>query len=82
MMTERRTMTNDTNYESPSTRHQLAALGLRIGASWGEIERAHRRLVSDLTPGPGASHRNVELALTMLREVDEAFRLLSVRRVA
>lgn len=75
-------MTNDPSYESASTRNHLAALGLGGGASWEEIERAYRNLVSDLTPGPDATHRNVELALTMLHEVNEAFRLLSVRRVA
>lgn len=68
--------------ESSSTRRNLAALGLNAGASWEDIERAYRGLVSDLTPGPDADHRNVELALTMLQEVNEAFRSLAVRRVA
>lgn len=69
-------------HESTSTRHHLAVLGLAGGASWEEIQRAHRRLVSDLTPGPNATHRNVDLALRMLREVNEAFRSLSVQQVA
>lgn len=75
-------MSNDITYRPSSTRHNLAALGLDSGASWEEIERAHRRLVSDLTPGPNASHRNVELALSMLREVNNAFKSLSMRWVA
>ncbi len=75
-------MSKDITYRPSSTRHSLAALGLDSGASWEEIERAHRRLVSDLTPGPNASHRNVELALSMLREVNDAFKSLSVRWVA
>lgn len=75
-------MTNDTKYESPSTRHHLATLGLDGRATWEDIKRAHRRLVSDLTPGPAAEHRNVELALAMLHEVNQAFKSLSVRRVA
>ena len=57
-------------------------LGLSRKASWEDIERAYRSLVSDLTPGPQAEHRNVELALSMLNEVNEAFSWLSVRRVA
>jgi len=75
-------MTNDTKYESPSLRHHLATLGLNGGASWEDIKRAHRSLVSDLTPVPEAEHRNVKLALAMLHEVNEAFKSLSVRRVA
>ena len=69
-------------YESPSPNQQLAALGLNGEASWRDIERAHRSLVSDLTPGPDAKHRNVELAMAMLHEVNEAFHSLSGRRVA
>ncbi len=69
-------------FESPTIRRHLAALGLGSGASWDEVERAHRSLVSDLTPGPDANHRNVDLALSMLGEVNEAFRSLSIRWVA
>lgn len=75
-------MTNDTKYESPFSRHHLATLGLNGQASWEDIKRAHRSLVSDLTPGPEADHRNVELALAMLHDVNEAYESLSVRRVA
>lgn len=75
-------MTNDTKFESLSTRNHLATLGLNGEASWEDIKRAHRCLVSDLTPGPEAAHRNVELALAMLHDVNEAYELLSVRRVA
>ncbi|MDH3301722.1 MAG: hypothetical protein OES24_14565 [Acidimicrobiia bacterium] len=75
-------MANHTRHESTSTRHHLSALGLGRGASWEEIQRAYRSLVSDLTPGPDADHRNVGLALRMLREVKEAFESLSVQRVA
>ncbi len=55
------------------------ALGLRTGASWDEICDAHRRLVSDLTPGPEASHRNVALANRLLDEVNQAFASLRAR---
>ncbi len=75
-------MANDTMFESTSTGKYLAALGLNIGASWDDVESAYRSLVSDLTPGPDADHRNVGLALSMLHEVNEAFNSLSVRRVA
>ena len=75
-------MTNDTKYESLSIKHHLATLGLDSGVGWEQIKRAHRSLVSDLTPGPEADHRNVDLALAMLHEVNEAFKSLSVRRVA
>ena len=59
----------------------LRALGLSPGASWEEVSRAHASLVADLTPGPGASHRNVALAMALLDEVNSAYaslRLLSV----
>ena len=59
----------------------LRALGLSPGASWEEVSRAHASLVADLTPGPGASHRNVALAKALLDEVNSAYaslRLLSV----
>ncbi len=52
---------------------QLQVLGLAPGASADEIVAAHARLVSDLTPGPDASHRNVALAEQFLREVNQAF---------
>ena len=60
----------------------LRTLGLAPGASWEEITAAHARLVSDLTPGPDASHRNVELARRLLREVNQAFDALRIRSVA
>lgn len=78
----RRMAKHNTMFESPSTKQHLAALGLSKTASWEDIERAYRSLVSDLTPGPEAGHRNVELALSMLHEVNAAFSFLSVRRVA
>ncbi len=59
----------------------LRALGLSPGASWEEVSRAHASLVADLTPGPGASHRNVAMAMALLDEVNSAYaslRLLSV----
>ncbi len=73
---------HETMFESASAAASLSILGLDIGAVWEDVERAHRSLVSDLTPGPDADHRNVGLALTMLHEVNEAFASLSVRRVA
>ncbi len=60
----------------------LRILGLSSSASWDDITRAHARLVSDLTPGPGAAHRNVHLALSMLDDVNRAFDSLRVRMVA
>lgn len=63
-------------------RDQLEILGLQESATWDEITRAHRSLVSDLTPGPDASHRNVALALSMLEDVNRAFASLRVRMVA
>ena len=60
----------------------LRALGLPPTANWDEIATAHRRLVSDLTPGPDASHRNVELAERFLREVNEAYASLQILSVA
>ncbi len=73
---------HETMFESASAAAYLSILGLDIGAVWEDVERAHRSLVSDLTPGPDANHRNVGLALSMLHEVNEAFASLSVRRVA
>ncbi len=73
---------HETMFESASAAASLSILGLDIGAVWEDVERAHRSLVSDLTPGPDADHRNVGLALSMLHEVNEAFASLSVRRVA
>lgn len=51
----------------------LAVLGLGPDASWSEIAEAHRRLVSDLTPGPDATHRNVARAQALLQEVNAAY---------
>lgn len=51
----------------------LHVLGLPSDAGWDEICDAHRRLVSDLTPGPEATHRNVALANQLLSEVNSAF---------
>lgn len=62
-----------------STTEHLHSLGLAAGANRNEIERAHRRLVSDLTPGPGASHRNVALANRLLDEVNLAYEALRTR---
>ncbi len=73
---------HETMFESASAAASLSILGLDIGAVWEDVERAHRSLVSDLTPGPDADHRNVGLALSMLHEVNEAFASLSLRRVA
>ncbi len=56
----------------------LKTLGLNPGASWEEVCQAHARLVADLTPGPGADHRNVELANRLLDEVNQAFDSLRV----
>lgn len=60
----------------------LRALGLTEGATWEEITEAHRRLVSDLTPGPSASHRKVALAQTYLDEVNAAYESLQMLAVA
>lgn len=65
----------------PSADH-LQTLGLRPGASWDEITEAHARLVADLTPGPGASHRNVALAEQFLAEVNQALASLRVQSVS
>jgi DnaJ-domain-containing protein 1 len=51
----------------------LQVLGLDTGASQTQIEESYRQLVSDLTPGPDASHRNVQLALHLLDEVNAAY---------
>lgn len=63
-------------------RRQLSVLGLDETASAEDISAAHRRLVSDLTPGPDANHGRVELALAMLEEVDQAYRWLKLSAVA
>ena len=60
----------------------LRALGLSEGASWEDITEAHRRLVSDLTPGPSASHRKVSLAKKYLAEVNAAYESLQLLAVA
>lgn len=60
----------------------LRALGLPPTASWEEATAAHRRLVSDLTPGTDASHRNVQLANEYLQEVNQAYASLRVQAVA
>lgn len=57
----------------------LDILGLSLGASWDQIRQAHSRLVSDLTPGPNANHRNVELAKQLLGEVNRAYDALLAR---
>ena len=59
----------------------LRVLGLEPGAKWAAIERAYQQLVADLTPGPSASHRNVELAESMLAEVETAYRSLRLHSV-
>ena len=64
--TDHLSLTND------ATAH-LQALGLPPGATWEQATEAHRRLVADLTPGPDASHSNVELAQRYLSEVNQAF---------
>lgn len=69
-------------YEPEIRRHQLSVLGLHETASAEDISAAHRRLVSDLTPGPDANHGRVELALAMLEEVDQAYRWLKLSAVA
>ena len=61
---------------------QLRMLGLSPGATWEDITEAHARLVSDLTPGPNASHRNVSLAEQFLSEVNQAFASLRMQSVA
>ncbi len=68
--------------ESPATAVHLQMLGLSPGATWDEITEAHARLVSDLTPGPNASHRNVSLAEQFLNEVNQAFASLRMQSVA
>ena len=77
---EDRNGTSDARYDD-ATRH-LQVLGLSPGASSDEIHRAHARLVADLTPGPGASHRNVALANALLDEVNSAFDSLRLSSVA
>lgn len=68
--------------ENDATAVHLQMLGLAPGASWDEIVEAHARLVSDLTPGPNASHRNVSLAEQFLSEVNQAFASLRMQSVA
>lgn len=63
-------------------RNHLQVLGLDESATWDDVKRAHRSLVSDLTPGPDAQHRNVGLALSMLEDVHRAFNSLRARMVA
>lgn len=60
----------------------LSILGLKDGASWEHIHAAHQSLVADLTPGSGASHSKVELAQSLLAEVNEAYDTLRLRHVA
>jgi len=74
-------MTSATRFDI-GTQDHLQVLGLDESASWADIKRAHRSLVSDLTPGPDADHRNVGLALAMLDDVNRAFTLLRIRMVA
>ncbi|MGI9598315.1 MAG: hypothetical protein ACR2QK_19280 [Acidimicrobiales bacterium] len=64
------------------TAAHLQVLGLAGGATSEEIAAAHARLVSDLTPGPDASHRNVALAERFLNEVNHAFQSLRMQSVA
>lgn len=64
------------------TEQLLSMLGLSPGATWAEIADAHQRLVSDLTPGENATHRNVERAKAFLREVDDAFAALQRRELS
>jgi hypothetical protein len=76
---------SSTNLPGPTIGGEDAALrvlGLRPDARWSDIAEAHARLVADLTPGPGATHRNVALAEALLREVNQAFDALRVRAVA
>ena len=64
--TERPSSTDDTAMH-------LQTLGLPPGATWEQATAAHRSLVADLTPGPDASHSNVELAQRYLLEVNQAY---------
>lgn len=73
--------------EGPGSEHELrrrhlATLGLGEGAGPDEIAKAYRRLVSDVTPGPEADHSRVDLALSMLDEVNAAYRWLRMSAVA
>lgn len=56
----------------------LQVLGLGPDASWDDVCLAHQRLVADLTPSDGASHRKVALAESFLAEVNQAFSSLRV----
>lgn len=58
----------------------LQALGLPPNSSWAEVTVAYDRLISDLTPGPDASHSNVALAQKFLVEVNQAY--ASLRNLA
>lgn len=66
----------------PGADRHLRALGLTSHATWAQVDEAHRRLVADLTPGPGASHQNVELAEQFLAEVNQAYSALRAIAVA
>ncbi len=66
----------------PGAAEHLRALGLSADATWPQVDEAHRRLVADLTPGPGASHRKVELAEQFLAEVNQAYSALRTIAVA
>jgi hypothetical protein len=72
---EARIVTGDTGHDSPieDAAAHLQALGLPASATWEQATEAHRRLVADLTPGPDASHSNVELAYRYLNEVNQAY---------
>jgi len=74
-------MTSAMMHETTARNH-LQILGLDDSATWSDVERAYRSLVSDLTPGSEADHRNVPLALSMLADVKRAYDSLRVRMVA
>lgn len=79
VVTERHAPQAATTTRIDDTSSELRALGLPGNASWDEICAAHARLVSDLTPGPDASHGNVALAMRLLDEVNGAFDALRAR---
>lgn len=72
----------NSDQESEQMPKWLSVLGLSEGATWQEIDAAHRSLVSDLTPGAGANHSKVDLANRFLAEVNEAYDALRLRLVA
>lgn len=74
-------MTSDSTGKR-TTQDYFAVLGLDESATWHDVKRAYRGLVSDLTPGPNASHANVAVAQQMLDEVNEAFASLRGLQVA